>query len=150
MSFRHPLAISSNRLSSLSITCDTFSQFDVSYFTRISYTVNVPKIYFLLFHLLFLFTFFTDLRCIFPIRCHLFHSYHVGVGTLPRAIFRYRIFSNLAEIRKNKNNGLKFLFTFVLILLHIKSAFKKIWHLAQGRILDPCLGPYICISINPK
>ena len=24
----------------------------------------------------------------------------------------------------------------------------KIWNLAQGKVLDPCLGPYICISKN--
>ena len=62
-----------------------------------------------------------------------------------------------AEMKNNKNNGLKerllnyvwkFSFRFILILLHIKSAFKKIWHLAQGRVLELCLGPYICISIN--
>ena len=47
----------------------------------------------------------------------------------------------LAEIKKTINVW-KFLFKYVLILLHIKSAFKKIWHLAQGRVLDPCLGPF--------
>ena len=62
----------------------------------------------------------------------------------------------LAGVLKNKNNCLKewkvnyvwkFSFRFVLILLHIKSASKKIWHWHWGR---PCLGPYICISINTK
>ena len=59
----------------------------------------------------------------------------------------------LAEIWNNKNNGLKewylnyvWKFLFRLLLLHIKSASKKIWHLAQGRVVDLCLWPYICIS----
>ena len=70
----------------------------------------------------------------------------VGEGTLPWAIFRFRIFSNY--LLQNYYVW-KFLFSFVLILV-IKSASKKIWHLAQGRVLDPCLGPYICISTNTK
>ena len=60
-------------LSSLTITWVAFSQFGASSFTRISYTVNIPNISFLL----FLFTFFTDSYYIFPIWCHLFHSCHV-------------------------------------------------------------------------
>ena len=53
-----------------------------------------------------------------------------------------------------KNDNLtmygNFCLDFESILLHIKRASKKIWHLAQGRVLDPCLGPYICISISTK
>ena len=65
----------------------------------------------------------------------------VGEGTLPWAIFRFWIFSNyfLQKFWKIKTT-----------LLHMNSASKKIWHLAQGRVLEPCLGPYICISINTK
>ena len=67
--------------------------------------------------------------------------------------FCFRIFSNhfsqkfekiKITVWMNDNSYVwKFLFRFVLILLHIKSASKKIWHLGQGRILDPCLGLHL-------
>ena len=82
----------------------------------------------------------------------------IGEGTLPWAILRFRIFSNFSQkfekikitVWKSDNYVWKFLFRFVLILLHIKNTSKKIQHLAQGRIFDPCLGSYICVSINTE
>ena len=75
----------------------------------------------------------------------------VGEGTLPWAIFRLRIFLNYSQkfdkikikVWKSDNFVWKFLFTFVLFLLHIKSGSKKIFYLAQGRGHGPCLGPNV-------
>ena len=73
----------------------------------------------------------------------------IGEGTLPWAIFRFRIFSKyfsqkfekIKTVWKSDNNYVcKFLFIFVLLLLHIKSASKTIWYLAQGRVSTPALG----------
>ena len=35
-------------------------------------------------------------------------------------------------------------------IITYKKRFKKIRHLAQSRVLDLCLGPYICISVNTE
>ena len=84
------------------------------------------------------------------------YYWNIGEGTLPWTIFRFRIFSNYFSqkfekikitVWKTDNYVWKFSFRIVIILLHIKSASKKIWHLAQGRVFDPCFGPYICIPI---
>ena len=59
----------------------------------------------------------------------------IGEGSLPWAIFCFRIFSNYVSqkfgkikitVWKSDNYVWKFLFRFVLILLHIKSASKKV------------------------
>ena len=57
----------------------TFSLFAACYFTRIFFArCHIPSFpLFLTVSLLFFSSFFTDSYRIFPIRCHLFHSFHV-------------------------------------------------------------------------
>ena len=66
---------------------------------------------------------------------------NVGEGILLWAMFRFPIFSNYflqkfekmkITVWKSDNYVWKFLFRFVLILLHIKSASKNIWRLDKA------------------
>ena len=86
---------------------------------------------------------------------------HIGEVTVPWAIFHLRIFLNYLSHKFEKikitvwNNGSLIMNgNFGLDIYryyYIEKAFpKKNWHLAQGRVLYSCLGPYICISVNTK
>ena len=102
--------------------------FDVNYFLRIAFTIGCGRLFQKKKKLFEATSIYGEIK-----NC-LFILFSIGESTLPWDIFRFRIFSNyfsqvFQEIkitgRKSDNCVWKFLFRFVLILLHIKSASKK-------------------------